>query len=77
MTLYNPNTTIYGGPAAAPVFSEVTAYALQYLGIPPERDQGGPVPVHVAVTVRRAGVLDAARGGAGPVPAAAPGRFAS
>jgi cell division protein FtsI (penicillin-binding protein 3) len=35
VTLYNPHATIYGGTAAAPVFSEVTAYALQYLGIPP------------------------------------------
>ncbi len=35
VTLYNPHDSIYGGTAAAPVFSEVTAYALQYLGIPP------------------------------------------
>jgi cell division protein FtsI (penicillin-binding protein 3) len=35
VVLYNPQTSVYGGTAAAPVFSEVTAYALRYLGIPP------------------------------------------
>ena len=35
VTLYHPRASIYGGTAAAPVFSEVAGYALQYLGIPP------------------------------------------
>lgn len=39
VTLYHPRATIYGGTAAAPVFSEVAGYALQYLGIPPSGAQ--------------------------------------
>jgi cell division protein FtsI (penicillin-binding protein 3) len=35
VAVYDPKTSIYGGAVAAPVFSEVTAYALQHLGIPP------------------------------------------
>lgn len=35
VVLYNPKSSIYGGTVAAPVFSEVTAHALQYLGVPP------------------------------------------
>lgn len=35
VTLYDPKTSIYGGVVAAPVFSEVAGYALQYLGVPP------------------------------------------
>lgn len=35
VVLYDPKTSIYGGAVAAPVFSEVTGYALQYLGVPP------------------------------------------
>lgn len=35
VVLYDPKTSIYGGAVAAPVFSEVTGYALRYLGIPP------------------------------------------
>jgi cell division protein FtsI (penicillin-binding protein 3) len=31
----NPRTSIYGGTVAAPVFSEVTGYALQMLKVPP------------------------------------------
>ncbi|MBF0689628.1 MAG: penicillin-binding protein 2 [Cellulomonas sp.] len=33
--LHNPRTSIYGGTVAAPVFSTVTGYALQQLGIAP------------------------------------------
>ena len=33
--LHNPRTSIYGGTVAAPVFSSVTGYALQRLGVPP------------------------------------------
>lgn len=33
--LHNPRTSIYGGTVAAPVFSSVTGYALQQLGIAP------------------------------------------
>lgn len=40
VVLYAPKTSIYGGSVAAPVFSEVTAQALQMLGIPPS----GAVP---------------------------------
>ena len=35
VALYDPKTSIYGGVVAAPVFSEVTAHALRYLGVPP------------------------------------------
>ena len=35
VVLYDPKTSIYGGAVAAPVFSQVTAHALQHLGIPP------------------------------------------
>lgn len=35
VVLYDPKTSIYGGTVAAPVFSQVTAHALQHLGIPP------------------------------------------
>uniref|UniRef100_UPI0020297D6A peptidoglycan D,D-transpeptidase FtsI family protein n=1 Tax=Actinotalea sp. C106 TaxID=2908644 RepID=UPI0020297D6A len=35
VALYDPKTSIYGGEVAAPVFSEVTGYALRYLGVPP------------------------------------------
>jgi len=35
VTLYDPKTSIYGGATAAPVFSAVTAYTLQHLGVPP------------------------------------------
>jgi cell division protein FtsI (penicillin-binding protein 3) len=40
VALYAPKTSIYGGTVAAPVFSEVAGYALQYLGVPPS----GTVP---------------------------------
>jgi cell division protein FtsI (penicillin-binding protein 3) len=36
----NRPTPIYGGKAAAPVFSQVMAYALQRYGIPPSASQG-------------------------------------
>ena len=35
VALYNPHSSIYGGTVAAPVFSQVTGHALQYLGVPP------------------------------------------
>ncbi len=35
VVLYDPKSSIYGGSVAAPVFSEVTGYALQHLGVPP------------------------------------------
>ena len=35
VAIYDPKTSIYGGATAAPVFAEVTAYALQHLGVPP------------------------------------------
>jgi cell division protein FtsI (penicillin-binding protein 3) len=35
VVLYDPHSSIYGGTVAAPVFSEVTAATLQYLGVPP------------------------------------------
>jgi cell division protein FtsI (penicillin-binding protein 3) len=44
VTLYHPLSTIYGGSAAAPVFSEVTGYTLQYLGIPPSGTPADPIP---------------------------------
>ncbi len=33
--LHDPKSSIYGGTVAAPVFSSVTQYALQQLGVPP------------------------------------------
>ncbi len=44
VTLYDPKTSIYGGAVAAPVFSEVAGYALQYLGIPPSGTQPDLIP---------------------------------
>jgi cell division protein FtsI (penicillin-binding protein 3) len=35
VVLYDPKTSIYGGAVAAPVFSQVTGHALEYLGVPP------------------------------------------
>ncbi|WP_035061575.1 peptidoglycan D,D-transpeptidase FtsI family protein, partial [Cellulomonas bogoriensis] len=35
VVLYDPRTSIYGGVVAAPLFSEVTGFALQYLGVAP------------------------------------------
>jgi cell division protein FtsI (penicillin-binding protein 3) len=35
VVLYDPKTSVYGGAVAAPVFSEVAAQALRYLGVPP------------------------------------------
>lgn len=35
VALYDPKTSIYGGTVAAPVFREITAFALQHLGVPP------------------------------------------
>ncbi|GGB97082.1 peptidoglycan D,D-transpeptidase FtsI family protein [Cellulomonas carbonis] len=35
VVLYDPKTSIYGGAVAAPVFSQVAAFSLQHLGIPP------------------------------------------
>ena len=35
VVLYDPKTSVYGGAVAAPVFAEVTAQALRYLGVPP------------------------------------------
>lgn len=42
VALQNPKTTIYGGEAAAPVFSQVTSYVLRSRGVPPSRK---PVPL--------------------------------
>jgi cell division protein FtsI (penicillin-binding protein 3) len=44
VTLYDPKTSIYGGTVAAPVFSEVAGYALQYLGVPPSGSQAELYP---------------------------------
>ncbi|WP_230684739.1 penicillin-binding protein 2 [Cellulomonas sp. JZ18] len=41
--LHDPKTSIYGGTVAAPVFSTVTQYALQQLGVPPS---GAPATLH-------------------------------
>jgi cell division protein FtsI (penicillin-binding protein 3) len=35
VVVYNPQTSVYGGTVAAPVFSQVAGQTLQYLGIPP------------------------------------------
>lgn len=41
--LHDPKTSIYGGTVAAPVFSSVTGYALQQLGVAPS---GAPATLH-------------------------------
>jgi cell division protein FtsI (penicillin-binding protein 3) len=33
--MHNPRTSVWGGTVAAPVFSEVTGFGLQLLGVPP------------------------------------------
>jgi cell division protein FtsI (penicillin-binding protein 3) len=45
VTMYHPRSTIYGGSAAGPVFSEVAGYALQYLGIPPSGEPADEYPI--------------------------------
>ncbi|HEY3436897.1 MAG TPA: penicillin-binding protein 2 [Actinotalea sp.] len=44
VVLYAPTSSIYGGDVAAPVFSQVAGYALQYLGVPPSGTQPDPFP---------------------------------
>lgn len=44
VALYDPKTSIYGGVVAAPVFSDVTAHALRYLGVPPTGTQPDLIP---------------------------------
>jgi cell division protein FtsI (penicillin-binding protein 3) len=44
VVLYDPQSSVYGGTVAAPVFSEVTAYALRYLGVPPSGTPAEPFP---------------------------------
>jgi cell division protein FtsI (penicillin-binding protein 3) len=45
VAFYDPKTSIYGGATAAPVFSEITGYALKYLGIPPSGVEPDLFPV--------------------------------
>jgi cell division protein FtsI (penicillin-binding protein 3) len=42
--VFNPRTSEYGGTVAAPVFSEVAAYALQELGVAPSGTVADPFP---------------------------------
>ena len=43
VALQKPQTTIYGGEAAAPVFSQVAGYVLRTRGVPPSKK---PVPLY-------------------------------
>ncbi|UFU05127.1 peptidoglycan D,D-transpeptidase FtsI family protein [Ruania halotolerans] len=45
VVMYNPDTGIYGGTIAAPVFHEITAFALQSLGVPPSGEEAAPYPL--------------------------------
>ncbi len=45
VTMYHPRSTIYGGSAAGPVFSQVTGYTLQYLGIAPSGEPADEFPI--------------------------------
>jgi cell division protein FtsI (penicillin-binding protein 3) len=45
VVVYDPKTVQYGGAVAAPVFSEVTAHALRYLGVPPSATTPALYPV--------------------------------
>ncbi|GMA37159.1 cell division protein FtsI [Demequina litorisediminis] len=50
VSLFDPQTSIYGGVVAAPVFSDVTAFALQTLRVAPSGEAEEPVPDHLGVT---------------------------
>ncbi|WP_165962869.1 peptidoglycan D,D-transpeptidase FtsI family protein [Occultella glacieicola] len=43
--LYNPSSGIYGGTIAAPVFHDVTAFALQSRGVAPSTEPAQPYPL--------------------------------
>lgn len=43
--LFDPKTSIWGSDVAAPVFSEVGGFALQYLGVPPSDTEPDLLPV--------------------------------
>ncbi|SED87710.1 peptidoglycan D,D-transpeptidase FtsI family protein [Ruania alba] len=45
VVMYNPDTGIYGGTIAAPVFQEITAFTLQSLGVPPSDEEAEPYPL--------------------------------
>ena len=42
VSLQDPQSSVYGGSVAAPVFAQIARYALEVLGVPPSQDsQGG------------------------------------
>ncbi|HUY86294.1 MAG TPA: penicillin-binding transpeptidase domain-containing protein, partial [Acidimicrobiales bacterium] len=41
VSFQSPQTSIYGGSVAAPVFAQIARYSLQLLNIPPPADEGG------------------------------------
>ncbi|WP_147916582.1 peptidoglycan D,D-transpeptidase FtsI family protein [Ruania zhangjianzhongii] len=45
VVMYNPNSGIYGGTIAAPVFQEISSFALQSLGVPPSGEPADPYPL--------------------------------
>src|SRR5699024_7990266 len=44
VTLQRPHATIYGGPAAGPVFAKVMSFALAQSKIPPAKKEVKPLP---------------------------------
>ncbi|HZU71593.1 MAG TPA: penicillin-binding transpeptidase domain-containing protein, partial [Acidimicrobiales bacterium] len=65
VVINHPQPVYYGAEVAAPVFSEITQYALRMLGVPP------PAPVPLAPDVPPVDA-SAAAGGEGPPPSSAP-----
>ncbi|MBZ2199247.1 peptidoglycan D,D-transpeptidase FtsI family protein [Occultella gossypii] len=45
VVIYNPSSGIYGGTIAAPVFHDVTAFALQSRGVAPSTEPADPYPL--------------------------------
>ena len=45
VVMYNPSSGIYGGTIAAPVFQEISSFALQSLGVPPSGEPADPYPL--------------------------------
>lgn len=47
VVIYRPSAGFYGGSIAAPVFSDIAAFALPKLGIPPSTEKAEPYPLKV------------------------------
>ena len=53
VALQNPKTTIYGGEAAAPVFSQVAGYVLRTRGVPPSKKPVALYPLQFSVSTEQ------------------------